>query len=120
MCDNESNVHAETEGEQPSYQPASFQRRVIAWVGVAYMIILVLATTYMIATAQYLSGTAGILVCPAAAGIAVLAIHRYRVGEMARGRNFTIALVFLCIAASAVGLSVGVPNLMTHLRGLFA
>lgn len=120
MCENEPKVSTETEGGQPSYQPASFSRRVIAWVGVAYMVILVLATTYMIATAQYLSGTAGLLVCPAAVGAAVIAIHRYRAGEMKNGRNFTLALVFLCLVAFATGLACSVPNLIVHLKGLFA
>lgn len=120
MCDNESKVNSEAEGKQPSYQPASFSRRVTAWVGVAYMVILVLATTYMLATAQYLTGTAGLLVCPAAVGIAVIAIHRCRIGEMKNGRNFTLALVFLCIVACLTGLACSIPNLILHWKGLFA
>ena len=122
MSDNLQNNQEAGQEEQPSYQPASFQRRVIAWVGVAYMVILVLATTYMMATAQYLSGTAGLLVCPAAVGVAVIAIHRYRKGEMKvdNARNFTIALVFLCFVAFVMGLVCGGPNLLAHLEALFA
>ena len=112
----------DNEQEQPSYRPASFERRTIAWVGVVYMVILVLATTYMMATAQYLSGTAGLLVCPAAVGVAVIAIHRYRIGEMKmeNARNFTIALVFLCFVAFVMGLVCSGTNLIAHLEALFA
>ena len=120
---NESEQFEQSEQSgQPTYQPASFQKRVIAWVGVAYMVILVLSTTYMMATARTLSGTAGLLVCPAAAGAAVIAIHRYRAGEMKvdNARNFTIALVFLCFVAFVMGLVCGGSNLIAHLEALFA
>lgn len=105
--------------KKPSYTPASFERRTIAWAGVAYMVILVLSTTYMIATAQGLSGTAPLLVCPAAAAAAVILVHKYRQGEISQGRNFTIAAVFLCFVAFMMGLVCGGTPLIAHLKALF-
>ena len=110
----------EVREETSSYTPASFERRVIAWMGVVYMVILVLATTYLIATASYLTGTAPILVAPAAVGAAVIVIHKYRKGEISQGRNFMLAAVFLCVVAFATGLACGVPPLLEHVKGLFA
>ena len=102
--------------EQPSYQPASFERRTVAWVGVAYMVILVFATTYMISTAQYLSGTAGLLIVPAAVGGGIISLRRFS----ERKGALWILLTALCAAAAAFGLWTSVPALLDHLKGLFA
>ena len=116
MCDNDPKVNAGTEGGQPSYQPASFNRRVIAWVGVAYMVILVLSTTYMIATAQSLSGTAGLLLVPAAVGGGVILLRRFAQSKGA----LWLLLTAICCAAAVFGLWTSVPTLLEHLKGLFA
>ena len=102
------------EEKRPSYTPASFEKRVAAWVGVIYMVMLTLSVTYMIATARVLTGTAYLLLPPAAVGVAVIAIHRQRLGQVSEGRNFTIALVFLCFVAFITGLICGIPNLLAN------
>ena len=118
MCDNEPKMTPEEETEKPSYIPVSFEKRVIAGVGAVYMIMLVLATTYMIATASVLTNIAFLLLPPASVGVAMIAIHRYRKGELAQGRNFMLALVFLCFIAFVMGLVCGIPNLLAQLGAL--
>lgn len=102
----------------PAYTPASFEKRTAAWVGVAYMILIVLATTYMIATAQVLSGTAPLLLVPGAAGVAVTAVHRHRQSPSRTGLLLTVCLVALCILACGLGLLWGLPSLLAHLEAL--
>lgn len=104
----------ETPEEKPSYTPASFEKRTLAWVGVVYMVYLVIGVTYMIATAKVLTGTAQLLLPPAAVGVAVIAIHRYRQGKIKEGRNFMLALIFLCFVAFVIGLVCGIPGLLAN------
>lgn len=121
MSDHEPNLNetgSEETGTEPSpaYTPASFEKRVAAWVGVVYMVMLVLSVTYMIATAKVLTGTAFLLLPPAAVGVAIVAIHRQRTGrsKVNEGKYFTFALVFLCFIAFAMGLVCGIPNLLAN------
>ena len=58
--------------EPSSYTPASPVKRIIAWVGVAYMLIFVALNLYpFFHGGTYLRGLAPLLVCPGAAGLAV-------------------------------------------------
>lgn len=116
MADNDPNLNdtGAAGDTKPSYTPASFEKRVWAWVGVVYMVMLVLAVTYMIATAKVLTGTAFLLLPPAAVGAAIVAVHRYRRGKISQGRNFTLALLFLCFVAFVLGLVCGIPNLLAN------
>ena len=44
----------ESEGN-PSYTPASRKKRVIAWLGVIFMVVLVLLYSYSLATGSFLN-----------------------------------------------------------------
>lgn len=41
--------------DKPSYTPAPRKKRVIAWLGVIFMVLLVLAYSYSIATGAFLN-----------------------------------------------------------------
>ena len=59
--------------EPSSYTPASPVKRIIAWVGVAYMLIFVALNLYpFFHGGTYLRGLAPLLVCPGAAGLAAV------------------------------------------------
>ena len=58
--------------EAEDWTPASPAKRVIAWVGVVYMVCLVLLNLYPFYTGgRYLTGVGPLLVCPGVAGLAV-------------------------------------------------
>ena len=105
----------EEEKREP-FVPSSFEKRVAAWVGVFYMVMLLFATTYMIATAKVLTGVAPLLLPPAAVGVSVIAIYRHKQGKMRvdGSKWFTPALVFLCFLAFILGLMTGLPVLLAH------
>lgn len=112
---DESKRSPEEEQEKPSFVPASFEKRVLAWVGVAYMVMLVLAICILIATSgKGLANTFPLLLCPAAVGAAIIGVYREKNGKNKEGRNFTFALVFLCAAALFVGLVCGIPPLLAN------
>jgi 4-hydroxybenzoate polyprenyltransferase len=101
----------------PSYTPASFEKRTVAWVGVVYMLMLTAAMTYLISTGKVLTGIAPLLLPPAAVGAAVIVIHRQRTGASSN-RYFTFAMFFLCVAGFLMGLALGLPGLLANF-GLF-
>lgn len=104
----------EKEQKEP-IQYAGPVKRLWAWVGVVYMVILVLLTTYALATGAYLGGIAGIMLAPALAGLGGSVILRYREGYRKGG-----PVVCVLLAGTAFGLAVwnlirAVPNLLSQL-----
>ena len=78
--DDEKLKQRENEPQKPPVQYASPTKRLWAWVGVVYMVILVLFSTYSTAFGHALTGTAGLLLSPALLGLGGTAILRYRQG----------------------------------------
>ncbi len=110
----EKQAQPEEEGK-PSYTPASFEKRVAAWVGVVYMVMLVLAIVILVATSgKGLANTFPLLLPPAAVGAAIIGIYREIKGKNKEGRYFTWALVFLCAVACVVGVIGGGPPLLAN------
>ena len=62
-------LHPESRGEeapteQPPFVPSPVSRRIWAWMGVAYMLLIIALMTYWIATASLLQGITGIMLFP--------------------------------------------------------
>ncbi len=101
------------EQEEGGYTPASFEKRTAAWMGLAYMVMLLFIITFGIFTGgKQLPGTFPLLLLPAAVAAAVLAIHRQRKGTAPGGIVLTVIIVLLCAAAVVIGLVMGVPALV--------
>ena len=106
------------EQQEPQKEPVKYatpMQRLWAWVGVVYMVILVLFSTYSMARGHALTGTAGLLLSPALVGLGGTALLRYRQG-MGRGGLWACILV----TGGAFGLAVwnlvqGVPILLSQL-----
>ena len=104
--------------QEPQKEPVKYatpMQRLWAWVGVVYMVILVLFSTYSMARGHALTGTAGLLLSPALVGLGGTALLRYRQG-MGRGGLWACILV----TGGAFGLAVwnlvqGVPILLSQL-----
>ena len=80
--------------EPSSYTPASPVKRIIAWVGVAYMLIFVALNLYpFFHGGTYLRGLAPLLVCPGAAGLAVIAVWQFRRPECTYSKKACMALL---------------------------
>ena len=71
--------------EPSSYTPASPVKRIIAWVGVAYMLIFVALNLYpFFHGGTYLRGLAPLLVCPGAVRAGTLSARLWRTSTSAR------------------------------------
>ena len=67
--------------EQPQQPPVKWAtpvQRLWAWVGVSYMVILVLLSTFALAHGDYLRGIGGVMVSPALVGLGGTVILRHR------------------------------------------
>ena len=100
-----------------SYTPASFEKRTAAWMGVAYMVMVLFTITFAIFTGgKELPGTFPLFLVPAAVAVAVIAIYRQRKGTALGGLPGT---VMLCAAALLLGLWLGVPALIHALQNAY-
>lgn len=81
---------------------ASPMQRLWAWVGVVYMVILVLLSTYALSHGAYLRGIGGLMLSPALCGLGASAILRYRQGK---GRGGLLPCVVIAGAAFLLALA---------------
>ena len=90
------------QASKPSYTPASPAKRVLAWMGIVYMLILIALSTYGLATGSLIRGAAGIMVAPACFAMTALQVLRAR--ELRQdGRSLAGAAV-IGVLAAAVGI----------------
>lgn len=102
---------------QEGVQYASPMKRLWAWVGVVYMVILTLLNVYGLAHGYFLTGIGPLMVTPALVGLGCAAILRFREGK---GRGGLAACVLVsggCFLLSGWNLVRGVPTLLAQLVG---
>lgn len=120
MAELDPNRAADTGEQNPpsSYTPASFEKRTAAWMGIAYVLMMLFAITFSIFTGgRELPGTFPLLAVPAAVAVPVVAIYRQRKGTAPGGLPLTVFIVALCAAAVVFCLLAGVPPLIAALTG---
>ena len=99
---------------QPGYVPASPTRRIAAWVGVIYMVIILALTTYALATGELLGGLTGLMAAPACGGLAAVCWVRRREGRSGPGGLVVlVAAALLC----AINLFWGILSLTLQFGG---
>ncbi len=113
--DDEKLKQRENEPQKPPVQYASPTKRLWAWVGVVYMVILVLFSTYSMAFGHALTGTAGLLLSPALIGLGGTAILRYRQGIGRGGLAACILISGGAFALAVYHLVQGIPVLLSQL-----
>ena len=105
-------------GEREPYTPASPAKRILAWVGVAYMVIIILLNLYAFTNqGGMIRGIGPLMLCPAVAGLGVLSVFRYRSGQSRGGLVGAVLMVGLCAGVFVGGLAVGIPALLGQLGG---
>lgn len=94
---------------------ASPMQRLWAWVGVVYMVILVLLSTYGLAHGSFLQGIGGLMLAPALCGLGASAILRFRQGVGRGGLASCILIAGAAFLLALLGLARAVPNLIGQL-----
>ena len=117
MADVDPNRTTESE-EQSSYTPASFEKRVAAWMGIVYALMFLFIITFsMYRPNSSLAGSFPLFLVPVAVAAIIVAIYRQVKGTAPGGLPTTIIVTVLCLAAAAVGLWLGVPVLVSAFAG---
>lgn len=109
----------EGQPQKPAYTPASVEKRIAAWMGLGYMLMLLFVLTFSIFTGgKTLPGTFPLLLLPVCAAAAALSIYRQRKG--AASLPLTVFAVAVCLFGILLGLALGGPALVAAIRGAYA
>ena len=123
MSDEHNKTPNSGQEEQPRepYTPASPLKRIWAWVGVVYMVIIVCLMTYMYGTGTYLHGIASLMVIPALGGGGASAVCLWltspQEGRTPARRAMMILITALCLALAIINLINGIPALLANFGG---
>ncbi len=102
--------------EREPYVPASPVKRIMAWVGIVYMLGFVVLNLYpFFNRGNYLTGIAPLFACPGIAGIFAIALYLARHPDSTYSRKVSMAiLAVLCAVGFAVSLVLGIPPLLVN------
>lgn len=104
--------------EEKGYTPASFEKRTAAWMGIAYMLMLLFVVTYSIFTGgKSLPGTFPLFLIPVCVAVAVIAVYRQKKGVSPL--VLTILVLLACAAGVLLGLGLGGPALIYALQNSY-
>ena len=123
MSDDHNKTPGSGQEEQPreTYTPATPLKRIWAWVGVVYMVIIVCLMTYMYGTGTYLHGIASLMVIPALGGGGASAVCLWltspQEGRTPARRARMILITALCLALAIINLINGIPALLANFGG---
>ena len=108
----------EPQPQKPAYTPASVEKRIAAWMGLGYMLMLLFVLTFSIFTGgKTLPGTFPLLLLPVCAAAAALSIYRQRKG--AASLPLTVFAVAVCLFGILLSLALGGPALVAAIQGAY-
>jgi len=93
-------------------------KRILAWVGVVYMVLFVLLNLYpFFHGGAYLRGIGPLLVCPGVLGMAALCLCQLRDPASPFWKRIILAVIIaLCAIVFLLGLMDGIPALLAGLK----
>jgi len=119
MSEQTPNLNPEEQEKEP-FTPASFEKRTAAWMGIAYVLLIMFAVTFSIFTGgKTLPGTFPLFLVPVAVAALVVTVYRQAKGTARGGLPTTIFVVALCVIAVVLGLLMGVPALVSGIQNAF-
>ena len=104
------------EEKKPDYTPASPVKRTLAWIGIAYMVILVALTTYFYYTDKALGNLGPLLAVPGLIGLGALALVSWR-STGKPGKAAAISAAVLCWLLALITLPIGIVGLLSNFGG---
>ena len=100
--DPETNQITEPQEQPPApFVPSPVSRRIWAWMGIAYMVIIICLITYWMATTTFLSGITGIMLFPL---LGALSAQGFNNAGLCRRGERTGSPALLTVTAVIMGL----------------
>ena len=118
MTQDPNRTEPHREPRRPSYTPASPVKRVLAWIGLVYVLIFLALTTYFYFTGAMLGNLAPLLTVPGLIGLGVLALVSWR-SRGRPGKWAAIALAVLCWLLALATLPLGIAGLLSNFGMVF-
>lgn len=104
--------------QEESYTPAAFEKRAAAWMGIAYVLMLLFILNFTLFTGgKQLPGTFPLFLVPVCVTLAVVAARRLKSGALPGGRAGGALALAGCAVGAALGLALGVPALLAAFGG---
>ena len=111
MTDTQTNEH-----QEGGYQPAAFEKRAAAWMGIAYVVMMCFILNYALFTGgRNLPGTFPLFLVPVSVALAAILIRRLKLKTCPGGTAGGVLGLVLCTAGIVVGLLLGLPALTAAL-----
>ncbi|WP_130869998.1 hypothetical protein [Intestinimonas massiliensis (ex Afouda et al. 2020)] len=104
------------EEEREPYTPASPIKRILAWVGIVYMVCLIFLNLYpFFNQGAYLTGVAPLFACPGIAGLLAIALWTLRQPDETYSKKASMGvLALVCVVGLVVSLVLGIPPLLAN------
>lgn len=109
----EPNHLNEQNREQKGYTPASPVKRTLAWIALAYVLILLGLTTYYFYTGTTLGNLGPLLTVPGLIGLGVLALVSWRTTGRP-GKWVAILAAALCWVLALITIPIGIVGLLSN------
>lgn len=104
------------EEKEHSFTPSSPVKRTLAWIGLAYALILLALTTYFFFTGTSLGNLGPLLTVPGLIGLGAVSLVSWRSAGRP-GKWPAIFLAALCWLLALATLPIGVAGLMSNFGG---
>ena len=104
------------ERENTDFTPSSPVKRTLAWIGLAYVLILLALTTYFYFTGTGLRNLGPLLTVPGLIGLGAVALVSWK-STGRPGKGGAIALAVLCWLLALVTLPIGMIGLLSNFGG---
>lgn len=104
------------EEKKEPYTPASPVKRIMAWVGIVYMVGFVFLNLYPFFNGgTYLTGIAPLFACPGIAGLLVIALYTLRQPDETYSKKASmVVLALVCAVGLGISLALGIPALLAN------
>ena len=113
---SETPKRTEDEVNDKGYVPASPMKRTLAWIGLAYAVIMLALTTYYFYHGTMLGNLAPLLTVPGLIGMGALAIVCWRTTDKL-GKVPAILIAIVCWAMALMTLPLGIVGLLSNFPG---
>lgn len=118
---NEEQLPQQDSEQQSTFVPSPVSRRIWAWMGIVYAVIIMLLITYWISTTHFITGLTGLMLFPFFGALCAQGINNYvrcKRGERA-GKPGLLLGSALCMGLVALSLlALGIVQLINFFGGM--